>query len=384
MSIKIKNTKIREVLALKPSKEYRDSNFQNNNYYNINESLFLTNNKNREEKDLNNIKSKNRFPDINEVNYNDKNLFFKDINNSFQNASSFYLFSENRNKSLLRREENKELYNIPEEKTNESFYEIKRKCDICDENMDPNYPEYIHHLKNNHNIHLVFESIKDKFITDIIRNPNQKKIKLCDICDQKISFNIFDYIDHINQHHKSFLNKTLVKYVKDKYILSVIFKKDFYNLAASMIICDLCGDEIFDYKDFNEHKAKHKKNNKNSLYASVINSLNSKDVQVAQDRNDVHNLKVNINNMNSIKDLDMNDPKNLDFVNKNWMNFGDIRNISRECSKGNNYNFIENEVLKKRSLEILDDFYGDKDMNKDNLGDLNKLVDNINNRNIGI
>lgn len=215
---------------------------------------------------------------------------------------------------------------------------IKRICDICNVETEANYKGYALHVIQNHNPY-VLEDIGDKFLIEFILKGGTSGIKTCDICNISISLDVNDYIVHIQKFHSNLINKSLSKYIKDRYVVSVLLGKSIYKTTFIYSTCTVCGEEIEGFEELREHMLEHKKmnnaykgffglNNPQQVKQQAFKKLKKHEEEAEEDvystffQNNKNNNNVfsNIQNKNNYNNNNYNNniynPKNKTKVNK--------------------------------------------------------------------
>lgn len=136
---------------------------------------------------------------------------------------------------------------------------IVRKCDVCFEEVSEDWKKYALHVTENHNPFAAKSYIEDSFILGYILNGGHTRPKTCDICNLAISQDINDYIVHIQKSHSYLINKSLSKYVKDKYVVSALLGKSLYKTSSVTVFCNVCNEGIDGFEEMREHMQEHKK-----------------------------------------------------------------------------------------------------------------------------
>jgi hypothetical protein len=63
---------------------------------------------------------------------------------------------------------------------------------------------------------------------------------------------------HIQKNHVNLINKSLLKDVPDKYVVSVLINKNTYSKGSSKVFCQSCGEGV-EIEHYREHMMEHKK-----------------------------------------------------------------------------------------------------------------------------
>jgi hypothetical protein len=156
---------------------------------------------------------------------------------------------------------------------------IRRKCDICFQEVDESYKGYVMHVLENHNPFIARDDIADPDILQSVLTGVIVK-KKCDICKVQLTTNVFDYINHIKQSHSNMLNAGLFNFVKDKYVVSMCLKKNVSSQSSNFIICNECQEEV-NLSEFNNHIEEHEQMKQlyNGFYGSFENPFQSEKIQ---------------------------------------------------------------------------------------------------------
>jgi len=117
----------------------------------------------------------------------------------------------------------------------------------------------------------------DKFIIEFILKGGTSGIRKCDICNLSISLDVNDYIVHIQKSHSNLINKSLIKYIKDKYVVSVLLGKSIYKTSFFYSTCQVCHEEIEGFEELREHMLEHKK--MNNAYKGFFGNTNPHQVK---------------------------------------------------------------------------------------------------------
>ncbi len=156
---------------------------------------------------------------------------------------------------------------FPEEK--KQSFSMKRKCEVCtvDLNYDT-YDAYCTHLNDCHNIYVINSSIGDDYIKQYYNSFLKKKTdKFCEFCDANIGYNVYDIINHYKKTHPNLINFSLCKYIKDKFVLSMLMETNLYCFNSSFNNCEVCNYEVFNSNSdnrqikllFSQHAEEHRK-----------------------------------------------------------------------------------------------------------------------------
>jgi len=134
---------------------------------------------------------------------------------------------------------------------------IVRKCEICFSENDGSYQNYVLHALKEHNPNAVKSFVKEPYILDAILEGGVFKKKTCDICKEEISFDVFDYINHIQKNHKELINKSLKTRVADEFVISVLLNNNASSSQKSQLTCHKCRKEV-EADELKNHIMQHK------------------------------------------------------------------------------------------------------------------------------
>jgi uncharacterized protein YktA (UPF0223 family) len=241
---------------------------------------------------------------IKDISFHDKNNVYEIPNTVLKNISANCNEIQKTNLTI-----NNNNQNNNDQNNNNNLNIIKRICDVCNVETESNYKGYAIHVIQKHNP-FVLEFIEDKFIKEFILKGGPTGVKICDICNANISLDINDYIVHIQKYHPNLINKSLSKYVKDRYVVSVLLGKSIYKTNQFLSFCDICKEEIDGFEEFREHMLEHKQ--MNNAYKGFFGVVNSDEVKkkafnqlIKEEHMDSYNsfMSNNNNNKNSNKNI---------------------------------------------------------------------------------
>jgi len=246
---------------------------------------------------------------------------------------------------------------------------VKRKCDICFIEVEPNYKQYALHVIQNHNP-FVLDYIEDDFIRNFVINGGISGIKKCDICNINISLDVNDYIVHLQKTHSNLINKSLSKYVKDKYVVSVLLGKDIFKTSFFYSTCNICNEEIEGFEEFREHMLEHK--NMKNAYQGFFGNHNPDQIK----QNLIKNKNLQYKNENNFNHHDHH-KKKKDYNPKELNNIfrqNDIDKCQNKlfCQKSKCNNIPEYQNLMKN------DQNNNQNNKQDALQELTNFIKNFN------
>jgi hypothetical protein len=251
----------------------------------------------------------------------------------------------NEAKELVLRYLNAEKVKEQQKQQPEPNFDRPRKCELCSVEVPKDYEDYAIHVMNYHNLGAAKSDIKDPFIYSCIAN-GQIKDRNCEICSKNIGKKVMDYILHINTTHKQFIiDRELKKYVKDPYVISVLFNTDMLGPSCTTI-CPHCGEELdmLDTELMKKHKEKHMIFNSSfkssrdveNQYSNIFNNnnltrLNNYD---NYNNNTLNNFSGNFNLNNTQKNIiyEQNNISKENINNKSNINSTSINNFSNSSN----------------------------------------------------
>lgn len=246
-------------------------------------------------------------------NYDDHNLNNSNIqiqipssisqNNNAINFNQSGL-SQNLNSTKLDSNMSTYLNSVNESNT---YLEEKRKCDICEKEVDSSYELYACHLISEHTKDEIYESSSiPHYVLFILANGVMIPIK-CEICGKELSEDVNEYISHISNSHFSMTLNDIYTKLKDKYVLNSILKSN--NLSTiNENLSNISLTSINNY-DLNTSDISLKFNNNH--VNSNVNSQFSNNIFSNENKKNCTNHLCNSKVSNDIKEKLLNDKKNL-------------------------------------------------------------------------